>query len=85
MTEPEDAFEAEILRLVRNNGKIAAIKRYREETGLGLKESKEAVERLAALHNLQAAGGTGCATVLTALLVVLSLATAGILAGIGSW
>lgn len=42
------AFEAELDQLIRSGQKIAAIKRHREETGLGLKESKDAVEARAA-------------------------------------
>ncbi len=39
---------AEIGRLIRGGNKIAAIKLYRETFGVGLKEAKDAVERLAA-------------------------------------
>src|ERR1700730_15253198 len=40
--------------LARNpNAKIAAIKAYREETGLGLKEAKDAVERWLSKPGLQ--------------------------------
>lgn len=49
MTEqagPDDPVQEEILSLVRSGQKIQAIKRLREQTGLGLKESKEQVEAL---------------------------------------
>src|SRR5690606_27356643 len=36
--------DAEVDDLLRNNQLIAAIKRYRELSGLGLKESKDAME-----------------------------------------
>ena len=39
-------YSAEVLELVRSGNKIGAIKRYREETGLGLREAKDAVDRL---------------------------------------
>ncbi|HEU4391497.1 MAG TPA: ribosomal protein L7/L12 [Blastocatellia bacterium] len=39
---------AEIARLIRSNKKIEAIKIYRETFGVGLKEAKDAVERLQA-------------------------------------
>ena len=39
-------FEAEVRRLLANNRKIEAIKLYRDHTGAGLKEAKEAVELL---------------------------------------
>lgn len=41
-----DAFAAEIRRLLESGNKILAIKRYREETGVGLAEAKAAVESL---------------------------------------
>lgn len=39
--------DPEIQRLIANRQLIDAIKRYKELTGLGLKEAKDAVERLA--------------------------------------
>jgi large subunit ribosomal protein L7/L12 len=41
-------LSADVRDLLVAGNKIGAIKRYREETGLGLKESKEAVEALEA-------------------------------------
>jgi len=38
--------DAEIERLIRDGRKIEAIKAYRESTGLGLKEAKDAVEAI---------------------------------------
>lgn len=35
-----------MLALVRDGNKIGAIRQYREETGVGLKEAKDAVDRL---------------------------------------
>lgn len=43
-----DAFENEIRELMAAGGKIAAIKRFREETGARLAEAKAAVESLEA-------------------------------------
>ncbi len=46
---PPPADKLEEIRLVLAGGeKIQAIKMYREQTGAGLKEAKEAVERLQA-------------------------------------
>jgi large subunit ribosomal protein L7/L12 len=39
--------DPQVLELIANGRKIQAIKRYRELTGLGLKEAKDAVDRLA--------------------------------------
>lgn len=44
------AIEAEIDQLLKSGQKIAAIKRWREHTGVGLKEAKDAVEARAAAH-----------------------------------
>jgi len=43
-----EALKAEILTHVREGNKIVAIKVFRDATGLGLKESKDAVEAIAA-------------------------------------
>jgi ribosomal protein L7/L12 len=44
---PPAAALAEIKRTLDGGDKIEAIKMYRKETGAGLKEAKDAVERLA--------------------------------------
>ena len=44
----DEEFEATIRELLASGNKIAAIKRYREETGVGLAEAKAAVESLEA-------------------------------------
>jgi ribosomal protein L7/L12 len=44
----DSAFEDEVQELLASGNKIAAIKRYREETGVGLAEGKAAVESLEA-------------------------------------
>ena len=69
---PDEALarEAELLRMLQAGEKIQAIKRYREWTGAGLKEAKDAVEGLAARHGI-VAQSRGC---LTMLLVCLTAA-----------
>jgi hypothetical protein len=44
--QPDATFEAEVRRLVAAGNLINAIKLYRERTGCGLKEAKDAVERI---------------------------------------
>ena len=44
----------EIATLVRTGNKIEAIKRYRELTGVGLREAKDAVEKIEAGHPIEA-------------------------------
>ena len=51
--------DQDVVSLVREGKKIAAIKLYREKTGVGLAEAKAAVEALAAEYGIQARG-SGC-------------------------
>jgi large subunit ribosomal protein L7/L12 len=67
-------FEDELVALLQQGQKIQAIKRYRERTGVGLKEAKDAVEALADRHGISVRG-VGCGP---AALVLLS---AGVLLG----
>ncbi len=60
----------QVLDLLRSGQKIAAVKLYREQYGVGLKEAKDAVEDLGRRNNI-ASGGGGCASVLVLLLVSL--------------
>lgn len=46
------SVDPEVLALLRRGNTIAAIKAYREKSGLELAEAKEAVERIAAAHGL---------------------------------
>ncbi len=59
------ALEAEVIEILQRQGKIAAIKYYREETGQGLKEAKEAVEELQILAGVDVghSATSGCASV----------------------
>jgi ribosomal protein L7/L12 len=69
--------EAEIVSLLGQGRKIQAVKLYRERTGVGLKEAKDAVEALGEKHGLGAATGGGCLGVVILLLLL-------IFAGVGS-
>ena len=46
VVELDEAGKAEVRDLYAEEGKISAIRRYRELTGQGLREAKEAVEDL---------------------------------------
>jgi len=46
--EPNQVVSPEIINLMRQGKKIQAIKLYRQETGVGLREAKEFVESLEA-------------------------------------
>lgn len=68
----DDAFERELLNLLRACEKIQAIKIYRDRTGVGLKEAKDAVESLAKRHGVPVSSGCGgAALVLLAAALVL--------------
>jgi ribosomal protein L7/L12 len=60
----------ELERLLRDAGLIAAIKYYREQTGRGLKESKDAVEAFARERGIQIKKGAGCGASAAAILVL---------------
>ena len=62
--QPMEHLEAEVLDIARQQGKIAAIKRYREAQVCGLKEAKEAVEAMLTEHGVEPRAGSGCASVL---------------------
>lgn len=47
---PENALERQVTELTRADRVIEAVKLYRERTGLGLKEAKDAVDDLRRLH-----------------------------------
>ena len=51
------AFESELIELLQADRKIEAIKRFRAETGAGLKEAKDAVEAIERGSALVLAGG----------------------------
>lgn len=69
---PTSSADQEVLTIVRNQGKIAAIKRYRDLTGCGLREAKSAVEGLMAKTGTQAPAGTGCSTTAVVALCLLT-------------
>ncbi len=67
-----DSLEGQVVALVQARRKIEAIKVYRERTGVGLKQAKDAVEGLAVKHGINP--GTGCAG-----MVLLIIAFAAVL------
>ncbi|WP_169977801.1 ribosomal protein L7/L12 [Tautonia rosea] len=65
-------LEGELLALLGQGKKIEAIKRYREATGVGLKEAKDAVEALGWRHGMDVPSqGSGCLGVLVLALMSL--------------
>jgi len=53
-------LEDEVVSLLEREQKIEAIKLYRERTGVGLKEAKDAVEALAEGSGIAISRGSGC-------------------------
>ena len=58
-SESSDCVE-EVSRLMKLSQKIAAVKFYREQTGCGLKEAKDSVERIASEHGIADTSANGC-------------------------
>jgi len=71
MAADDTNLEAELRALLTEGRKIEAIKLYRERTGLGLQEAKDAVEAIAAAHGLPGAAGGGCLSVVLFLAISL--------------
>jgi arabinogalactan endo-1,4-beta-galactosidase/ribosomal protein L7/L12 len=73
--EPLDsALENEIVSLLEGGKKIGAIKLYRERTGVGLKEAKDAVEAIAAQRGIVVPSGSGCLGAVLLLMVFVPMA-----------
>lgn len=63
-------LQREVISLLEQGKKIEAIKLYRQRTGLGLAEAKQAVETIAAERHIVVPSGTGCFGVLVFVLAV---------------
>lgn len=76
----ESPFESEIISLLEQGRKIAAIKLYRERTGVGLKAAKDFIDALAADRRISVPSRSGCVGVL---LLLALIPLAGFLFGCG--
>ncbi len=65
-----DELEGRLLDMLRAGQKIEAIKLCRQETGLGLKEAKDAVEELGRKHEVELPKGGGCAGVVLLVIAI---------------
>lgn len=70
------SLEGQVLALLQGQKKIPAIKLYREKTGAGLKQAKDAVEALAAKHGISP--GAGCAGMVLLLVAVSTIIVVGL-------
>jgi len=66
-------LESDVLSVLSREGKIAAIKLYRDRTKVPLNEAKAAVEEIAARHGIAAKGG-GCAGMVFMAVLAISAA-----------
>jgi ribosomal protein L7/L12 len=75
----DDELTAQVVEAARTAGLIAAIKQYREATGVGLKEAKDAVEAICRSRGVVPAQGSGggAIVVVAGLVVALSAAIIG--------
>ena len=73
-----NSLEGQVLALMQGQKKIWAIKLYREQTGVGLKQAKDAVEALAAKHGISPKGA-GCAGMVLLIVMVFTII------GVGVW
>lgn len=71
----DSSLEWDVVSLLEQGRKIEAVKVYRERTGVGLKQAKDAVDTIASERGLASAGGGGCFGVL---LVVGCMIAAGV-------
>ena len=60
----------QIVGLLGRGDKIEAVKLYREQIGCGLKEAKDAVERIGEQNGIPASSGSGCFSVVILVIVV---------------
>jgi ribosomal protein L7/L12 len=77
MSHSPEGFDLELLELLRAGQKIEAIRRHREATHAGLRESKDYVEDLARRHGIQVKPA-GCLGVIV--LILAALGTASVVA-----
>ena len=71
-----DSLEYQVLALMQGQKKIEAIKLYRQQTGVGLKEAKDAVEALAAKYGISPKGA-GCAGMVLLMVMVSTIIVVG--------
>ena len=70
IVRPDDSFsdeESQIIHIIQTQGKISAVKWYKEKYNCGLKEAKDAVDDIAAKHVTELASGptsgSGCSII----------------------
>ena len=74
-SQPDDSeLTRQVIRLLGRGEKIEAVKLYRTRFGGGLKEAKEAVERIGEENGIPSSSGSGCLSlILLAAIIVAGL------------
>jgi ribosomal protein L7/L12 len=67
-----DTLEGHVIALMQARKKIEAVRVYRQQTGVGLKEAKDAVEELAVKHRISPKGA-GCAGMVLLMIAIGSM------------
>jgi len=73
-TTDDGSLTDEVISALERGEKIQAVKLYRDQNGVGLKEAKEAVERLGEQHGIPASSGAGCFGMILMLIGVIAAA-----------
>ncbi len=71
--QPEDSdLTSQVIGLLGRGEKIEAVKLYRNKFGGGLKEAKEAVERIGEQNGIPSSSGSGCLGVVILVAIVVA-------------
>ena len=68
----DNDYRDEVIRLLQAGSKIPAVRVYKNATGCGLKQAKEAVESIAEEMGIESKG-TGCSAAILAILLMMTL------------
>jgi ribosomal protein L7/L12 len=79
--EHPDSLESEVLALMLARERIKAVMLYRAQTGVGLKEARDAVDALAAKHGIRPKR-VGCVVMVLAMVGVVIVVSTIILLGL---
>lgn len=55
--------ESQIIGIIQSQGKISAVKWYKDKYNCGLKEAKDFVDNIAVKHNVISGSGSGCSII----------------------
>jgi len=64
-------IDKDIVELLNNGNRLAAVKVYKDKSGLGLVESKQYIDSICAKHNINTTSNAGGCTSVIVLLIIL--------------